>query len=188
MEISELLLAKAAGERVSVTTLVKLDFDDEPLYAWTGVGLLRAASQEWRGLGEVAQVSALPLGIGDSAGMATFALSGVDQDTVRIARSEAGKVEGRAATVWRQFLSGPHRALLDPLYMGTWIMMSPRFAFARNSRTISVSARSEFDDRKTLTQEYYSDARQRELYPDDVFHEFISQMVEGLVVNWPRIA
>lgn len=188
MQLPEVIAAKARGERVAVTNLVKFDFEDEPFYAWEGgAGIFRTGGHDWRGLGEVGKIGSLPLGAGDTAGRATFSLSGVDSDIVRLARSEAGKVAGRKVTVWKQFLSAPQRALDDPIFLGSWIMMSPRFSFSRATRTISVEARSIFSNRRRRSNLYYSDAYQQEFYPGDLFFEFTPLMVEGLVIDWPKV-
>lgn len=188
MLLSETLAAAAAGERVGAAHLVLFDFEAEPFRAWTGAGILRAAGEEWRGLGEMGRIAALPLGINDSAGQATFALSGVDADMVRLARSEADKVANRDVTVWLQFLSAPQRPLDDPVFIGSWTMDAPRFQFSGpHDRTISVGARSVFDDRKKTGFARYTDRDQQQRFPGDRMLEFVSQITVGYTVFWPKL-
>lgn len=190
MLFTETLAAAAAGERVMATHLVKFDFEDEPFYAWEGgAGILRAAGQEWRGLGEMGRIDSLPLGVNDSAGQARFMLSGVDPEFVVLARSEADKVAGREVTVWMQFLTAPQRPLDDPVFMCTFTMNAPSFQFSGpQDRTISVTARSRYDGRKKTSFAYYADRDQNARFPGDRFFEQAAKITTGLVIRWPKVS
>lgn len=189
MLFTETLAALAAGERVAATHLVLFNFAGVPFRAWeNGAGILRAAGVEWNGLGRAGRIAALPLGVNDSAGQASFALSGVDPDIVRRARSESDKVAGREVTVWLQFLSAPQKALDERVFLGSWIMDSPRFKFSGpQSSNISITARSIFDDRKKSAFAHYTDSDQEARFPGDRFLEFVSEIAVGKTVFWPQI-
>ena len=186
MNFPDTISAAARGDKVAIVTLVYFDFVDDPFRAWTGAGTIVVNEQTWYGLGELAGISALPLGVGDSAGQVSFTLSGVDPEIVALARSESNKVQNRRVSVWKQFLSAPQQPLDLPIYMGAWIMMAPKFTFSGPSgRTISVSARSIFDDRQLHEEDYYSDRRQQAILAGDKFFEFISEITTGVKVLWP---
>lgn len=190
MLFTETLAAAANGERVAATHLVEFDFEDEPFYAWEGgAGILRAAGKEWRGLGEMGRIEALPLGVNDSAGQARFVLSGVNDDFVRLARSEAHKVVDRTVTVWMQFLSAPYQPLDPPVFMCQYFMNKPGFTFdGPQDRIITVTARSRYDNRKKTSRAYYSDRDQQGRHPGDRFFDQTSRITAGLVIRWPKIS
>lgn len=189
MLFPDVIAAKAAGESVGLTHLVLFDFEDAPFRAWeAGAGILRAAGEEWTGLGVMGRIGALPTGSNDSAGAASFMLSGVDPVIVAKARSEVDTIIGREVTVWAQFLSGPLRPLDDPIFLGTWVMEAPRFTFSGpQSRTITVPARSIFDDRNSPAFTHYADVDQKARFAGDRFLETMSEMTAGKIVAWPDL-
>lgn len=192
MNLSETLAARARGESVAIATLILFDFGAEPdgrggpVRVWTGAGEIVVDGDIYHGRGEFVTVNALPLGTGDSAGQATFTLTGANDELMKLARSFSHLVVGREVTVWKQFLSAPHTPLDSRIFVGSWIMMEPRFMFSGPStRTITVNARSIFDDRNLREELYYTDRYLQSLFPGDVFFEFISQITAGMKVEWP---
>lgn len=183
-----------AGGRVDVAWLVRFDFTSETLRLWTGNGLLTTADDEqWKGIGQLGGLSGIEQAVNGEAPQATFTLSGIDADIMRLARDEfEAQVKGRPVYVLIQFFGvddeddpDNQRPLDSPYALWSARCLTPTFVIEETGeRSVSLSAESLFSLRSRPNYAMYTDADQRRRFPGDRGFEFVGSLVNK-VVTWP---
>ena len=182
------------GGKVEAAFLLHLAFATEPVFLWQGYGVLHTSDgRTWQGLGALGSISGIEQAVNGDAPEASFMLSGVDAQVVRLARDEfLTEVKGRIATVYIQFFGVDDAAdpdnqrVLDapyPIWAGR--CMTPDFTFGEDDdRSIAISAESLFSLRSRPQFSMYTDADQQHRYPGDKGFQFVGSLINK-VVTWP---
>lgn len=190
----ETIAASLAGATVECAPLVRFDFTSETMRLWTGNGLLQTNDgAEWQGLGALGSMSGIEQAINGEAPEATFNLTGIDADVLRLARDEFdAEVYGRLVYVLIQFFGvddpddpGNQRALDLPYPLWAGRCLQPTITFSETGeRAIAISAESLFSLRSRPRYAMYTDADQQHRYSGDEGFEFVGTLVNK-VVTWP---
>lgn len=190
----ETIAASLAGSTVQCAALVLFDFTTTPMQLWTGNGLLRTNDgRDWQGIGHLGSMAGIEQAINGDAPEATFNLSGVSSEILRLARDEfMAEVYGRTAFVLIQFFGvddpadpGNQRPLDNPYAIWSGRMLQPTFTYGENGeRSVSISAESLFSLRSRPKYAMYTDADQQRRFPGDEGFEFVGTLVNK-VVTWP---
>lgn len=192
----ETIAHSLAGGRVTFSWLVKFDFTSETIRLWTnGYGLLKTADgAKWEGTGRLGAVSGIEQAINGEAPQATFTLSGIDAEIMRLARDEfVAEVKGRLVYVLIQFFGvddpedpDNQRPLDSPFSLWCGRCLTPTFTLdsVTGERSVSIAAESIFTLRSRPNYALYTDADQRRRFPGDRGFEFVGSLVNK-VVTWP---
>ena len=185
--LTQTLAALAEGADVTMATCVHLDFRDNPMRLWDGFGDLDVGGQRWTGTGKLVSISSIFAGRDDAAGQVTFKLSGVTPEIIQTALSERSVVRRRLCVIYGQFFDKNTLQPLDAL----WPIARLRMwdigieLTGQDSRSVTLSAETIWDDRNGAPFAYWSDRDQKARYPDDRAYEFIARYTLGYTVFWP---
>ncbi|WEK00590.1 MAG: hypothetical protein P0Y59_02545 [Candidatus Sphingomonas phytovorans] len=190
----ETIAAALAGAKVECANLVRFDFTSKPVRLWTGNGRLTTKDgQKWQAIGQLGSVSGVEQAVNGEAPEATFTLSGVDNEIMRLARDEfKSEVLGRRAVIYIQFFGEPDEADPDnqrpldrPFALWGGRLLTPTFTFDQNGeRSIALSAESLFSLRSRPQYAMYTDRDQDHRFHGDRGFEFVATLVNK-VVTWP---
>lgn len=186
--------------RVSLQSLVALDIFDAPSYYWSGFGDLVACGQTWQGIGNVIEISEIPMGMAQAASAVSLKLQGKANaagmgDLLTKVRANPDAVQGREIAVLG--------ALFDPVStIGTGMIGNPFFLFRSKqggrvqinsdagsdgvSHAITLSAESWFSGVRDVAHEYVTDSAVKSRTPGDRGGEHVAQIAIGKDVIWRR--
>lgn len=195
----ETIARSLAGGKVECSTLVLFDFTSQPMRLWTGGYTLRTNDGEtWQNIGSLGDVTGLEQAINGEAPEATFVLSGIDAQVMRLARDEfAAEVRGRSARAFIQFFGvadvgdPDNQRPLDRPYPVWWgKLLVPTFDFppiaadGSAERSISITAESLFSLRSRPKYSMNTDRDQQARFSGDKGFEFAPALVH-MVLTWP---
>lgn len=190
----ETIAAQLAGGKVGCAWLVHFGFTTEEVRVWTGYGELKTTDgHRWSGIGQLGSIEGIEQAVNGQAPQASFTLSGIDAQLMRLARDEyEAEVKGRIATVLIQFFgvsdaSDPdnQRPLDAPYPVWAGRCLTPSFVFTeRGERSITIGAESIFSLRSRPQYSMYTDADQQHRFPGDRGFEFVGSLVNK-TVTWP---
>lgn len=195
----ETIARALAGGKVEAANLVLFDFTSQPVRLWQGNGpLVTNDGNEWLAIGNFGEMDGIEQAVNGEAPEATFTLSGIDADIMRLARDEfAAEVRGRQVRVYLQFFGvddpddpDNQRCLDNPYPIWSGRMLRPSFDFdsgdAQNpaSRSVSVSAESLFSLRSRPRWATYTDRDQQHRFDGDKGFQFVGTLANK-VVTWP---
>ncbi len=184
-----------AGGKVEAANLVLFDFVTTPMRLWRGNGrLVTNDAAEWLAIGTFGDMKGIEQAVNGQAPQATFTLSGIDAEIMRLARDEfATEVKARMARVYVQFFGvededdpGNQRCLDLPYPIWAGRMLTPSFAADEESgeRSVTISAESIFSLRSRPRWAMYTDRDQQQRYPGDKGFQFVGSLVNK-VLTWP---
>lgn len=177
-----------AGRKPKSANLVLFDFLGEPVRLWTGNGVLEnVGGADWKGIGGLGAMSGLEQAVNGEAPDASFILSGIDAQIMRLARDEfEAKAKDRKVTVYLQFFGADDDQPLDapyPIWAGR--MHAPLFKIsADGAREITLTAESLFTLRSRPNFAMNTDRDQDRRFAGDRGFEFVATLVNK-VVTWP---
>lgn len=183
-----------AGGKVEAANLVEFDFATDAVRLWQGTGILATNDGEaWFATGTLGDVKGIEQAINGEAPEATFTLSGIDPEVMRLARDEwPTEARGRMVRVYLQFFGvededdpDNQRPLDLPYPVAGFRMLKPSFAWTEEGeRSVQISAESIFSLRSRPRHAMYTDADQQRRFPGDKGFAFVGSLVNK-VVTWP---
>lgn len=179
--------AQLAGRTLAVLPLVFMDFVDAPRRWWPGFGdLVTSDGNTWQGTGNLISLDGLDEDTGTSATPMTFTLSGVDADTVTLARNASDRVKGRRVTVYLQFFDAATWATIDaPDVFKIATMEQMRVTTeGPSTRRITVTAEGLWAGRNRPPYGLLSDRDQNARFPGDRGLEQMASLV-AKTIRWP---
>lgn len=190
----ETIARSLAGGKVQCATLVRFEFTTETVRLWRGNGLLRTSDgQQWQAIGTFGSMSGIEQALNGEAPQATFTLSGIDAQIMRLARDEFdAEVRGRWVRVLIQFFGvddpedpGNQRCLDKPFPIWAGRCLSPTFAFTKEGeRSVTLAAETLFSLRSRPRHAMNTDADQQKRFPGDLGFEFAPTLMNK-VLTWP---
>lgn len=195
----ETIARALAGGKVECANLVKFDFTTQPMRLWRGNGMLTTNDgAEWLAIGSLGSMNGIEQAVNGEAPEASFTLSGIDADILRLARDEfAAEVKGRLARVYIQFFGvddpddpGNQRCLDNPFPVWAGRMLTPSFSMDAGDektpaqRSVTISAESIFSLRSRPRWSSYTDRDQQHRFDGDKGFQFVGDLVNK-VVAWP---
>lgn len=184
-----------AGGKVECANLVRFDFASETMRLWRDPGILETRDgAKWQGIGRMGAMTGIEQAVNGEAPVASFTLSGIDADIMRLARDEfEAEVRGRMVRVYIQFFGvddpddpGNQRCLDLPYPIWGARMLQPTFAMNRDSgeRSVTITAESLFSLRSRPRHAMYTDRDQQHRFPGDKGFEFVGTLNDK-VLTWP---
>lgn len=197
----ETIATYLAGGKVQTANLVKFDFTSAPMRLWRGYGNLTTNDgAEWQAIGSFGDVKGIEQAVNGEAPEATFTLSGIDAEVLRLARDEfAAEVRGRRVIVYFQFFGvddpdDPENQRPLDLPYACWAgrMLTPTFAIDNGAegsaeRSVTIAAESIFALRSRPRHAMYTESDQWHRFPDDprdLGFQFVGSLVNK-VTTWP---
>lgn len=150
----------------------KLDFVSGAMRLCTVVGNISYDGHQWRGIGEVTDVSALKQMINGAASRMTIGLSGVSDEVASKSLGEIDDVIGRDITIYLGLMDSNYQVIgaLRPVWLGTMETVRPLISGGTpQSSRIAVECATLFSVRRRSKQSLYSDRQQRQISEDDEF-------------------
>ncbi len=174
-------MEEALGQKVlRPRYIAELDFADEPVRVWSGIGILSWDGKSWTGVGDFG-------GIGDieergkvEADTLRLQLNGVPLANKALALARQN-YQGRAAQIWLALMD-EDEALIDapvPVFAGPMDFMV--VSETADSATITLEVSSELVDLSRQRVLYYTAADQRVLFPGDTFFDFVPSATEEIL-------
>ena len=179
--------AQLAGRDPRTSWLIKLDFASGPVRTWLDWGTLEAGGHEWKGVGQIVDLSGLQQVINAEAPELTLRLSGLDATIAPLVRDEfEDEARGRDVTIYLQFLEDDADvALGDPYPVARGLMQRPQFTRGEDgTRVITISCESFYAMRARPAFATYTDADQQALYPGDKGFSFVAGLRNKKTI-WP---
>lgn len=190
----ETIARALGGGKVEAGPLVRFDFASETMRLWTGGGtLVTNDGSSWKSIGTLGSMSGIEQAVNGEAPEASFTLSGIDADILRLSRDEfETEARGRIARVLIQFFGvddpddpGNQRPLDNPYPIWAGRMLVPTFGFtSEGERSVTISAESLFSLRSRPRHAMYTDRDQQHRFDGDRGFEFVGGLVNK-VLTWP---
>ena len=157
-----------------------------------GINAIDTTEQTYFGAGELVNVPAFQQLVNGTAEVATFTLSGVNQEIINIAAANAKQIQGRKCNVgyglmdldW-QLLAGVHWAWLT---FADFISVDQQPQSDLNApvvRSVSLSVSSMFTGRRRPRYSFLSDQDQQARSPGDKFCERMVLNSRSVSKKWP---
>lgn len=170
--------------------LLRID-SDPACYLWTGLGILEtpadavdAGGATWLGAGHLISVPSLQALINGVAERANFILSGVDAETLRLAREDKETVKGAEVRVGHVDFDADWQ--LDGGITWEWLgiadalRVESRYADDGRVRSVILMVGSADTARSNPRFTYWTDASQRLRSPDDAFCDHVAMISSGV--------
>lgn len=142
------------------------------------------ANEEFLGVGDLGNVSAISETTGAQSGRVSVTISGVKLSLVSTALNQ--KYQGRRASIWRGNLDENH-ALVGPPDLEFRGLMDTMPIKLRDTGTISVVVVDRFARwEKPLDNPRWDNADHQARRPGDKFFEFVPELVQGREPIWGR--
>lgn len=161
--------------------LVRMEFDSGVIRVWNGRGPIVANGEVYDGTGKLGKISAIEETVEQKSTGVVFELSGVDPSLISIALNE--DVQGRTCEVFKAFLNDSYQVVTSPILMFRGRMDIMTVTATGKEAIVRVTAESRLIDWNVPRIRRYTDASQKERFPNDKFFEFVSEIVEK-EFNW----
>lgn len=159
---------------VACTILCQMDFATNPQRWWLGYGDLTAGGVDYKGTGDVIQISAINITYGMSAGMVRFNIPNASPEMVARCDNQAAEVNNRVCRIFYQLFStvergGNHagRLIGEPMAIFTGVMRDMRSTSSVDSREIELEAYGRLSRQGRAPYGRWTDADQQARYPGD---------------------
>lgn len=163
----------------TMVVFVQLDFDVATHYLWTGVGTISWNGNDWQGVGDVGEVSAVEESSDLAAQAVTLTLSSVKPAFLAVAASE--DTEGRRVRVWRGFLGDDGALVVDPvLLLDGRASGTPQVTLGESGK-IELTVENRLQDWDRANGRRYTDVDQQRVFPGDLGLLFMSRTVEAQI-------
>lgn len=171
-----------AAQHVATVTFVKLEFASGTLYLHNSIGTYTWGSQDWLGVGDLGDISAIEEGAEISPYKITLSLSGIDSTISNAALNEDYYM--RPVTLYIGALDADDDLLADPTEVWSGFMDQMNVSLGSdNGDDISLVAESELAKFDRASNLKYTDANQQAAYNGDLFFGFLKD-IEGAKIQW----
>jgi hypothetical protein len=162
--------------------LVSLEFADETVYAWTGLGDLSWDGNTYTGVGKLGDVSGIAEGSDVQADGIELTLSGAD--TSLLAEAMGQMQSGKRACVYFGFVDDTGHALVaDPIPAFIGMLDQPNIDLGTETSTIVFSVENRLTDLNRARGGRLTDQDQRARYPDDGSLQYV-RFLQDHRISW----
>ena len=179
--LTALSAAEASNPVAQPILLAAFDFATGVSRSWSGIGTLSWNSQEWIGLGDLGEVSAIEETMELRATGAAFRLSGVPVGLVAAAMGEP--IQGRSARLWLGFLDADLVLIDDPVLLFDGRMDTIEIVDGGEVATLTLFAENRLRDLERPRTRRYTDQDQQAEFPGDRGFEFVPAL-QDVTINW----
>lgn len=178
-----------SAQLVRPALLVHLDFPDEPVRAWSGVGPLLWDGHVWQGVGQFGGVSGLSETLDLKSQAVDISLSGIPArnpdgtpmfDTIETVFAK--HYQGRAVEFWYAVFTESWELIPDPVSIWLGRMDAPVINLDGDSISVSLSAEHEFASLTRPRTRHYTVVDHQKLYPGDKGFSYVGSLQEVLVL------
>lgn len=157
-----------------------LDFESDPVLAWTGTGTITINSQDYIGTGNFIGIDAIQETANVQANGASISISGVPSDLVAVALTE--NYQGRDATIYLGALDSSGNVVANPyaIFKGFIDIMS--IAETGDLTSINLTAENRLISLEEAKVRRYTSEDQKIDYPDDLGFDFVAGLQDKELV------
>lgn len=157
-----------------------LDFESDPVLAWTGTGTITINSQDYIGTGTFIGIDAIQETANVQANGASISISGVPSDLVAVALTES--YQGRDATIFLGALDSSGNVVANPyaIFKGFIDIMS--ITETGDLTTINLTAENRLISLEEAKVRRYTSEDQKIDYPDDLGFDFVAGLQDKELV------
>lgn len=181
--IDSLIVTESKKESIRYVLMTRLDFASGIIAANTGVSTISFGGDDYLGVGNFGDISAVSENIASRPYSISLTLSGVPTELISTALGE--QYQGRDAKIFLAMLDDGHQLIADPvlLFRGRMDTMD---MIIGSTATISLTVQSRMADWDKSRVRRYNHEDQIVRQPADKGFEFVPQMVERTLV-WGKI-
>jgi len=174
--------AALIADHVATVTFVKLEFSNGTLYLHNSIGTYTWGSQNWLGVGDLGDISAIEEGAEVSPYKITLSLSGIDSTISNAALNTDYYM--RPVTLYIGALDANDDLLANPteIWAGFMDLMTVSLG-DEGGDEISLIAESELAKFDRASNRKYTDANQQTAFSGDLFFGFLKD-IEGAKIQW----
>lgn len=169
--------------------LLKIDHPDEPARIWSGVGklvipadIVEAAPATYLGASQLLTVPDFQQLINGVAERLEFVVSGVDEETVRLALEDAPGVKNAGVYLGRVDFDSDWQLLgveWEATFRADCLTVESEGSSGRRQRTIKLSVGTDDTGRSYAPASYYTDADQRLRSATDKIFDHVARINRG---------
>lgn len=178
--ISAEMIEQVSSKIVRPIIFVKLDFKTEPLYMWSGLGLIDWNGVQWTGAGTLLTISSIEETVEVRATGLELGLTGVPSSLISVALTE--DYQERPVTIWLGVFDEDLNIVTSPLVIFQGRMDVMRHQDNENTADFVLSAENRLIDLQRVTQIRFTKEEQRDRYPGDTFFDYTAQLVEKSII------
>jgi len=169
-----------AAAEVRPALLAFLDIEGEPVRAWTGVGQLFYAGEEWQGVGAFGQVDAVEEYSEIRAGSVNLTLNEVPNHA--LSSVSTLNFKGRRAELSLAIFAGDGGELIgvETLMRGSMDVL--KVSRKAKGTTIQITLTNELAKLRESWGQIYTDAHQQALHPGDTGLRFV-QSIQDVTIR-----
>jgi len=165
---------------------VALNFDDDPVYVWTGTRPFTAtlpteSSHSYLGIGALGSIDGILETSDGSSNGVKLQMSGIANGLLSNALGE--NYQGRSAKVWLVFLDSDGAIVPDPIMLFSGQMDVMNLVDGDSQGAIEILCESRDQLLKRTSESLLTDEEQQRVYPGDLGLEFVMEL-QNKVLAW----
>lgn len=169
-------------QHVMLVTFAKLDFPSGAVYLHNSIGTYTWGGQDWLGVGDLGEISALEEGMDISPYKITLTLSGLDATISSAALTE--DYYKQDVTIYLGALDSSDDLIADPTIVWEGAMDQMELSVgAADGDVIVLTAESELARFDKASNRKYTDAQLQSDFSGDLAFEFMAD-IEGAKIRW----
>jgi hypothetical protein len=181
-ELSEELGEAIADRVVRPFLAVYIGFPD-PIYGWTGTGIISFADQEWTGLAGVAAIDTIGETTDGSATGFSVTLNAIPAEFAGHVYDQA--VRGVPFEIYVGALDETFQQVVGAKLAWRGTLQSYKIIDGGETLTVIAGGESRMIDQRRPTIKRFTDEYQQRKYPGDKFFEYVPQLVE-VPILWAK--
>lgn len=179
--ITSSVLAEFAKQKVAPFVACQIQFSDQVMSLWTGIGPVTLFSQTFLGVGHLAGIAPIVETTDLQANGLQLSLSGVPQDI--LAESLSMCRQGLPVTIWLGFFDSAGVVVADPVVAFIGRMDTVGIDEGAETAVITVTAESRVIDLNRPRIRRYTDDDQQRTNPGDLGFQYVP-MVQDWNGSW----
>lgn len=174
-----------SGKPIRCAFLFEMDFKSGKKGAWNGARELTVNGVVFKPMFGAGSLEGLSFENSTVSRNTTIKVSGVRNDVLGLALSEAEEVQQQYLKIYLQMFDEEWKPIAAPPAIGIWLMQAPEVtqdevsqdSDTSPSQTISISAENIWFNRSRSPAGRYTDRDQQILHPGDDFFKFVPSLV-----------
>lgn len=181
--LSTEMQAVASAELVRPIYMVKMEFDSEDIFLWSGLGNLVYSGDTYIGTGDLMAISPVKESEELTANGVNFTISGIKQSLVTLARDEP--YQGRKITLFLGAFDENADIISSPVVLFSGFMDVMSISDSGETSTITISAENKLISFDRASVRRFTAEDQKIDHPTDKGFEFVSKIAQKEII-WGR--
>ena len=173
--------AEVGRSTIYPVLFVELEFDDEFVRMWSGMGHLNWDGKAWTGVGTLLGIDPIQETNELQAVGTQVSLSGVESANLGLALTK--DYQGRPARIWLGFFDGNGAVMADPYLLFEGKMDQMPIDEQGGTSTISVTVESHLRDLQRSRVRRFTNEDQQQEFPGDKGLEFVAG-IQNQPITW----